>query len=185
MFPWCATPPASPFSMSARFRISPNASVPSKHCFRPSKGSRTSLHPVRRFSSRSPWRTSEFAGDRWISDNLHEMLGYVPDDAYYADWWVENVHPQERESLLAEIQEHLFSEGYAASEYRFRHHDGNYRWTRFEIRLVRDTSGEKMEAVGSWSDITERKRLENLFANHRRWKRSGRLAVSPTTSTTS
>ena len=45
-------------------------------------------------------------------------------------------------------------------EYRFRHKDGAYRWVSDEQRLVRDEAGEPLEVVGSWSDITERKRAE-------------------------
>src|SRR5439155_24732852 len=102
-------------------------------------------------------------GISWVSDNLREMLGYSPADAFSPDWWPGNVHPEDREPAVAQTREHLFDKGRAAREYRFRHRDGTYRWTRDEIRLTRDAAGRAAGAVGSWSDITERRQLEEQF----------------------
>ncbi len=87
------------------------------------------------------------------------MLGYRPDDAFGPNWWLENIHPDDRQDVVSETQEKIFSHGQATHEYRFRHRDGSYRWTRDQIRLIRDADGRALEAVGSWSDITDRKLL--------------------------
>ncbi len=45
-------------------------------------------------------------------------------------------------------------------EYRIRHKDGTYRWIEDNKRVVRDAAGQPTEIVGVWTDVTERKKLE-------------------------
>src|SRR5207302_6365314 len=70
----------------------------------------------------------------------------------------------------------LFSQGRMASEYRFRRPDGTYGWLRNEMRLFRDSAGQPFEVVGSWSDITERKQLEEQYRQAQKMEGIGRLA---------
>ena len=96
----------------------------------------------------------------WTSDNLREILGYPPEVAIGSDWWPANVHPEDLERVKAQTNADLFTRGHSTQEYRFRHGDGSYRWTRCDMRLIRDEAGRPSEVVGAWSDITERKRAE-------------------------
>jgi PAS domain S-box-containing protein len=96
----------------------------------------------------------------WTSDNLREVLGYPPEVALGPNWWQANVHADDLERVLAQTKADLFDRGHSTQEYRFRHGDGSYRWTRCDIRLIRDAAGRPTEAVGAWSDITERKQAE-------------------------
>jgi len=96
----------------------------------------------------------------WASDNLLEILGYPPEVAIGTDWAVANVHPEDLERVTAQTNEDLFTRGRSTLEFRFRHGDGSYRWTRSDMRLIRDDPGRPSEVVGAWSDITERKRAE-------------------------
>jgi methyl-accepting chemotaxis protein len=61
---------------------------------------------------------------------------------------------------MASGQAELFARGEYAAEYRFRRNDGTYCWISDTQRLVRGSDGEPAEVVGSWSDITARKRAE-------------------------
>jgi len=45
-------------------------------------------------------------------------------------------------------------------EYRFRHRRGHYIWVQDTFSVTRDSDGNAVEIVGSWADITERKRVE-------------------------
>ena len=100
-------------------------------------------------------------GATYISPNVRRQLGHAPED-FTGDsaFWSSHIHPDDRERVLAE-QEKLFTEGRITSEYRFRHADGSWHWMHDETVLARDAAGNPLELVGSWSDITPRKELEN------------------------
>jgi len=58
----------------------------------------------------------------------------------------------------------LFKKGCHAVEYRFFKKDGTYCWVNDAQQLVRDEKGQPAEVVGSWGDVTERKRAEEAAA---------------------
>jgi two-component system cell cycle sensor histidine kinase/response regulator CckA len=95
----------------------------------------------------------------WVSANIEQLLGYTPAEVINSEWWVDRVHTEDREPVLAQVQK-LLGEGHVVREYRFRRKDGVYRWVRDEQKLVRDTEGKPVEVVASWSDVTERKQAE-------------------------
>jgi len=95
----------------------------------------------------------------WTSENIVRLLGYTPAEIGGTDWWVGHVHPEDRESVVAQMPK-LLAEGYLAREYRFLNKDSTYCWVGDEQRLLRDPAGNPVEVVGSWSDVTPRKRAE-------------------------
>jgi adenylate cyclase len=61
--------------------------------------------------------------------------------------------------VFAEL-ERLIGQGKGAIEYRFRHRDGRYIWIQDTFTVTRDEEGKPKEIVGSWADISDRKRIE-------------------------
>ncbi|OGA18325.1 MAG: hypothetical protein A3I63_05405 [Betaproteobacteria bacterium RIFCSPLOWO2_02_FULL_66_14] len=120
-------------------------------------------------------------GATFISANVRTQLDHAPED-FLGDpgFWVNNIHPEDRDRVLAG-QQRLFTEGSIVAEYRFRHRNGSWRWMRDETILVRDAAGEPKELVGSWIDITDRVTAEKEAETaQRRLKLAlagGRIAV--------
>lgn len=105
----------------------------------------------------------EASGDyaaTFISENVSVMLGYHSQD-FLTDskFWANHIHPDDLERVFAGLV-HLFEVGTHTHEYRFRHQDGSYRWVIDELKLISDPTGQPVEIVGYWIDITERKQAE-------------------------
>jgi PAS domain S-box-containing protein len=103
-------------------------------------------------------RTSRASGDfgaTFLSANVRDVLGYEPDE-FYGDpeFWLRNIHVDDSERVVAGMQI-LLQRGSYTLEYRFRHRDGSHRWMRDVARVIREPSGEPLELVGYWIDVTE------------------------------
>ncbi len=99
----------------------------------------------------------------WVSQNVEALTGFLPPEALHEQWWWNQLHPEDRNRVLAEMDQ-LERKKRITQEYRFQHRDGSYLWLRDEKRLLCDSSGRSVEVVGTWSDITERKQAEETQA---------------------
>ena len=100
----------------------------------------------------------------FVSETIKAVFGYEPNEYLEnADFWRERVHPDELAAVEAEGAK-LFKTGHHTTEYRFRTKDGSYCWVRDEQRVIRNGYRESVEVVGSWSDISARKRAEAAAA---------------------
>ncbi len=107
--------------------------------------------------------TTQVTGDyacTFVSDNLDSIMGYAPwemrDDKKF---WVKRLHPDDAGRVFAEM-DGLIRQGGGALEYRFRHRDGHYIWIQDTLTVAHDDAGNPREIVGSWADVTDRKRVE-------------------------
>jgi PAS domain S-box-containing protein len=113
----------------------------------------------------------------YISDRVVSMLGFEPGDFIgHPEFWDGHVHPEDRHTVLEEMPL-LWKKGQHALEYRFLHKDGTYRWIREEAKVVRDTDGKPVEVNGYWTDVTDRRRLEEELLKSRRLAVIGELAA--------
>ena len=104
----------------------------------------------------------------WVSPNVTALTGYAPEEALQPSWWANHLHPEDRERAL-ERSSAVLDTGRVVHEYRFQRKDGEFIWILDELRLLRDDSGQAVEIVGSWLDVTDRKRAEVLAsAEHQR-----------------
>ncbi|MFN8399104.1 MAG: PAS domain-containing protein [Anaerolineales bacterium] len=100
-----------------------------------------------------------FRNVRWA-----EMLGYTLEEIELSvKQWSDLHHPDDRESALKSIQDHLDGKTTAHRiEYRMRAKDGSYKWILDQARVVkRDEHGKPLRMSGTHTDITERK-LQDL-----------------------
>jgi PAS domain S-box-containing protein len=93
-----------------------------------------------------------------VSDNIERLLGFTVEESSHYDWWVNSLHPEDRDRVLAIAGQTGPQKSYSI-EYRVRHKDGTYRWVEDNNRALSDASQQKV-AVGVWTDITARKKAE-------------------------
>jgi PAS domain S-box-containing protein len=103
---------------------------------------------------------------QWVSDSVNRILGYEVEDALAPDWWINCLHPDDKEAAIKKTSI-LMAQGHLVQEYRFRSKDGHYLWMRDEASLLRDANGRPKEIVGFWTNITERKQAEEQAAQAR------------------
>ncbi len=105
-------------------------------------------------------------GDRWVpsfcSPNISNLLGYEAADLIgNRQWWLDNIHPEERNRVYRDFYTALESDkNKFMHEYRIRKTDGEYLYVHDEFIIVRDDEGNPVETVGSWLDISQRKKAE-------------------------
>jgi PAS domain S-box-containing protein len=104
--------------------------------------------------------TDDFACT-FVSENLLSTMGYAPwemrDDTKF---WSKRLHPDDARRVYSEMSGAI-TRGTGTLEYRFRHRQGHYIWIQDSFRVTRDNDGKPKELVGSWADISDRKRIES------------------------
>lgn len=124
------------------------------------------------------WDWDIDADTRWRSEGFFELFGYDPMELDMTDsWWIDNVHPDERERVRSSRQEALDGDGdrWTAS-YRFRCSDGRYADVISRARIVRDAGGRPIRMVGGLTDQSERLQLERQYLRAQRVESLGTLA---------
>jgi PAS domain S-box-containing protein len=97
----------------------------------------------------------------YVSPRVETLLGYAPDE-WLADHnlWIDRLHAEDRERVLAEIARVNETGESLSLEYRFLARDDREVWVRDEVALVRDEQGTPKYWQGFMVDITDRKRAE-------------------------
>ncbi len=99
----------------------------------------------------------------YYSRRLKELLGY--DELEFKNdinKVMDSIHPQDLERVTENINKHLNGESrYYNAEYRIRKRDGSYIWAQDRGKVIRwDGEGKPIRMIGTFTDITVRKELE-------------------------
>ncbi|WP_028103982.1 PAS domain-containing sensor histidine kinase [Pseudoduganella violaceinigra] len=113
----------------------------------------------------------------FVSANAHNVLGYRPEEMLAdPNFWFDHIHPDDAPSIFSSLAQ-IFTEGERAYEYRFRTADGRYLWMHDQLRLIRDAQGAPLEVIGSLTDITDRKQMEETLLQAQNMASIGQLAA--------
>jgi PAS domain S-box-containing protein len=108
--------------------------------------------------------TTKASGDfacTFVSENLLSTMGYAPWEMREdPKFWSKRLHPEDAPRVYKELAS-MIERGEGRAEYRFRHRRGHYLWIQDTFKVIRDNEGKPSELVGSWADISDRKKIES------------------------
>jgi PAS domain S-box-containing protein len=100
--------------------------------------------------------------DRLIwGPNSKPILGYAPAElpSQFSNW-LELIHPDDRQTLLIEMDRSLIENVPMGAEYRLQHQDGSYIWVEDRNYVLENSAGKRICFIGFLRDISDRKRVE-------------------------
>jgi PAS domain S-box-containing protein len=94
-------------------------------------------------------------------------LGYEPDEFPASEAaWLATLHPDERDQILAEQQCLLQQKNAFEMEFQMRAKNGSYKWMLSRGKVMEwDKQGQPLRVVGTITDLTFRKQLEQSLQN--------------------
>jgi diguanylate cyclase (GGDEF)-like protein/PAS domain S-box-containing protein len=121
---------------------------------------------VARATNDAIWDWDLVSGQVWWNESTRTLFGYSPEEiGSDASWWMERIHPDDKERVLAEIYAVIEGEGnFWSGEYRFLRAYTDYAHVLDRGYAVRDASGKAYRMIGAMMDITERKKQEVKIA---------------------
>ena len=106
-------------------------------------------------------------GTTWTSGRVEEITGI--EGCRFIDepnFWASRLHPGDRDKAIQTFRG-IPETGSCSMEYRWQHADGSWMWFLDQAVLVRDKKGQPKEIIGTWLDITKRKRAEEILQKER------------------
>ncbi|MDQ8153592.1 MAG: PAS domain S-box protein [Gemmatimonadota bacterium] len=127
------------------------------------------------------WDWDVRAGTVFFSRRWKQMLGYTEHEvgATLHDW-TSRVHPDDLDGAQEALRLHLADATPTYfSEHRVRHRDGSWLWVLDRgVVVQRDPDGQSLRVIGTQSDVTARRRIEqDLLESEARYR--GLVESSP------
>ena len=108
------------------------------------------------------WDWNTETNDVVFSDEWKHQLGYEPaeiSDSF--EGWTTLLHTEDRDAAIAYVRDYVSRrEGDYRQEFRLKHKDGGYRWIEARASFVTEADGRRISLLGSHTDITDRKWME-------------------------
>ena len=109
------------------------------------------------------WDWNMQTGEVIYSGQLIDMFGFKPHESEpRLDAWEERIHPQDRDQIMRDMNDHL--EGKSTifqAEFRIKSKAGAWMWVLDRGKIIAwDENGKPQRAVGTYTDINERKQAE-------------------------
>jgi len=115
------------------------------------------------------WDWDLTTGRIWRNEGFAAVYGYAPDEVEPTqDWWRERIHPDDREAVLARVEEVRRDGGNQwSAQYRIRRKDGSHTWVVDRGFILRNEQGQPVRMVGAMTDLTEKLALLNELESKR------------------
>jgi PAS domain S-box-containing protein len=111
------------------------------------------------------WDWNVKTNEVFYSVRWKEMLGFEDHEiANDLDEWAKRVHPDDIDKVMQIVQDHLAKKTpFYISEHRVLCKDGTYKWILDRGQALWDEDGNPIRMVGSHTDVTDRKRAEEVL----------------------
>ncbi len=108
--------------------------------------------------------------DIFLSKAFLEITGYDKSEIQeFRKFWFDSVHPDEREKLYKDLQDHI--EGKTdvfVNLHRIKHKNSEWIWVESKGKCFRNEKGVAVRFLGTLTDISERKKNEEEIINARK-----------------
>ncbi|TKA84389.1 PAS domain S-box protein [Sulfitobacter sp. 15WGC] len=125
------------------------------------------------------WEWDTATNEQWWSEGLRYIFGHIPDNMWSGPAptvWSSHVHPEDAERVIEAFQRIKVGETSSVREqYRFERADGTWAFVEDRAFAQYDTDGSVMRILGSLTDITEQKQLEERFLQSQKMETVGQL----------
>jgi PAS domain S-box-containing protein len=95
----------------------------------------------------------------WYTSKSNEEKYRINGDK---NFWIDNLHPEERERIAAGFQQALRDRNIMAYEHEYRFHGGDnvYYYIQDKMKFLRNALGHTTRVIGVWRDITDSKKKQ-------------------------
>jgi PAS domain S-box-containing protein len=142
------------------------------------RASETRYRLAARATSDAIWEWDLLGGRVEWNEGMQSLFGYAAADiAPGAGWWLERIHPDDHQRVVAGVQAVIDGGGRTWSdEFRFRRGDGAWADVVDRGHVVHDERGRPVRMIGAMANVTEPKRLEAELRQSQKMEAIGRLA---------
>ncbi len=128
------------------------------------RSSQEKLRQALQASGTGLWDWNTKTNEVVLSREWKAQLGYGETELSNSfENWQALLHPDDHDGALAYTRTYLARpEGDYRQEFRLRHKDGSYRWIEARASLITEADGQQIRLLGSHTDITDRKRMEEV-----------------------
>ena len=106
------------------------------------------------------WTTDPAGSPLYFNRRWTEYTGLTTEQSLGPDVWNHTLHPDDQARARERWGHSLRTGEFYEIEYRFRRHDGVYRWFLGQAQPVRDADGRIVKWFGTCTDIHEQKTAE-------------------------
>ncbi|MGO4884674.1 MAG: PAS domain S-box protein [Bryobacteraceae bacterium] len=110
------------------------------------------------------WVADEEGQPVFVSPNCEKLSGFTHEELCQPGFWMSRIHPSEQDRVAAAYRAIFENGSLLDEEYRFLRKDGEWIWLHCRAANVRERDGQRYRD-GLLSDITERKRMEQMLAH--------------------
>ncbi|HAM99141.1 MAG TPA: hypothetical protein DCQ26_11085 [Marinilabiliales bacterium] len=122
------------------------------------------------------FRTDTFGNTTYVNPRWCEIAGIDFQQAV-GTGWLNAIHPDDRNPIIEGWKQAVADNSFSVAEYRFLKNDGTIAWVNGKAVPQKDESGKIIGYIGTTTDITERKAIEeNLKENEKKFRKLIELA---------